>query len=198
MNKASRIELRTSEYEEKGYELYDTGVPNITVYILKELQRVDYFYGNSKEPKQYQYKETKDMLLKIDDRVKRQFDLNKIKETNKIYWKEQADLHRANIKEGDLFYTSWGYGQTNIDFFQVISRPTKAKALIRKIGRKIVNGPAFNSCHVKAVKNEFVEDESLTKAVTINSRGNLSSADGFNHEAAITDEDTSHYTSWGH
>jgi hypothetical protein len=39
------------------------------------------------------------------------------------------------LKEGDILYSSWGYDQTNIDFYQVVEAKEKA-VLIRKIGSK--------------------------------------------------------------
>ena len=34
--------------------------------------------------------------------------------------KAERDAKLANLKEGDIFYTSWGYEQTNIDFYKVV------------------------------------------------------------------------------
>jgi hypothetical protein len=39
---------------------------------------------------------------------------------------------KHNIKAGDIFYNSWGYEQTNIDFYQVVSTTAKTITL-RKI-----------------------------------------------------------------
>lgn len=35
--------------------------------------------------------------------------------------KENLEAFRNSIKEGDIFYTSWGYEQTNVEFYQVVS-----------------------------------------------------------------------------
>jgi hypothetical protein len=47
-----------------------------------------------------------------------------------------------NIKVGDIFVASWGYDQTNIDYYQVTKVLDKAVE-IREIGKKVVsdNGP---------------------------------------------------------
>lgn len=42
-------------------------------------------------------------------------------------------------KPGDLFYTSWGYEQTNIDFYQVV-RVTRCTMVIREIGNIYPDG----------------------------------------------------------
>ncbi len=38
-----------------------------------------------------------------------------------------------------LWYTSWGYDQTNVEFFQVV-RETKASLVLRRIGAEVRNG----------------------------------------------------------
>ena len=43
-----------------------------------------------------------------------------------------------HIAEGDIFYTSWGYEQTNIDFYKVKKRIGKATAEMVPLENKIV------------------------------------------------------------
>lgn len=40
---------------------------------------------------------------------------------------------------GDILYSSWGYDQTNVDFFQVVS-VTKASVRVREIAKTCVEG----------------------------------------------------------
>jgi len=57
-------------------------------------------------------------------------------------------------KPGDIFYTSWGYEQTNIDFYQIISVKNKT-ATICKIGSdRKYTGPMCGEC--SPVKDKFV------------------------------------------
>jgi hypothetical protein len=47
--------------------------------------------------------------------------------------KAKADAEApALVNVGDIFYTSWGYDQTNIDFYQVVSK-TGQMAVIREL-----------------------------------------------------------------
>lgn len=55
---------------------------------------------------------------------------------------------------GDVFYTSWGYDQTNAEFWQV-TRRTKASAFIRRIAATVENGRKY------PVAGEFVQDRLL-------------------------------------
>lgn len=43
------------------------------------------------------------------------------------------------VKEGTILYASWGYDQTNVDFFKVVSRTPKTVTLV-EIGSKMVKG----------------------------------------------------------
>ena len=45
---------------------------------------------------------------------------------------------RDKVKVGDIYYTSWGYDQTNIDFYQVVNR-TAATVEVVKIGKNCVD-----------------------------------------------------------
>ena len=42
------------------------------------------------------------------------------------------------IKEGDIFYSSWGYEQTNIDFYKVVKKVGKASVMLCALENKIV------------------------------------------------------------
>lgn len=68
-----------------------------------------------------------------------------------------------NIKVGDIFYNSWGYEQTNIDYYQVVST-TKKTITLRKI-KGISND--YDSYHMTgtktAVKDAFCSDEIIRK-----------------------------------
>lgn len=70
---------------------------------------------------------------------------------------------KHDIKIGDIFYNSWGYDQTNIDFYQVISTTAKTITLRRIKGCS----DDYNSYHMTgstvAVKDAFCSDELIRK-----------------------------------
>lgn len=51
----------------------------------------------------------------------------------------EATVMTAQPKVGDILYSSWGYDQTNIDFYKVL-KVTKASVKIQKTGKKLVGG----------------------------------------------------------
>jgi len=68
-----------------------------------------------------------------------------------------------NIQIGDIFYNSWGYDQTNVDFFQVVSTTTKTITL-REIKAADVNYNAYQmSGNKKAAKDQFCSNELIRK-----------------------------------
>lgn len=44
-----------------------------------------------------------------------------------------------NIKVGDLFYSSWGYEQTNVDFFQVVELVGKSSVRVKQVSPRMVS-----------------------------------------------------------
>lgn len=62
----------------------------------------------------------------------------------------------AGVKIGDIFYSSWGYDQTNVDFFQVVKK-SKSMLTLREISGKHVPGSGGFMCsQVVAVEDAFV------------------------------------------
>lgn len=83
---------------------------------------------------------------------------------------------RANMvnpyKVGQVLYDSWGYEQTNIDFYQIVE--VKPKSVVwREIGQNIVPGSSGNMCeHVTPAVDKFVgEPETKPLQVTVDEDG---------------------------
>lgn len=66
------------------------------------------------------------------------------------------------VKVGDVFYSSWGYDQTNVDFYKVVAK-TKARIKVVRIG-KMSDDMGSGSDNVRPNKTaEF--GEVMTKVV---------------------------------
>lgn len=65
-----------------------------------------------------------------------------------------------NVKIGDIFYTSFGYDMTLVNYYQVI-RITAKRATVREIGSCIVSGDGFSGKKMP-VKDNFISDEIYT------------------------------------
>lgn len=67
----------------------------------------------------------------------------------------------STLKVGDILTVSWGYDQTNVNFYQVVGTSGKRTVDIREIASKVVSddGP---STHVVAMKDDFLSPRSDT------------------------------------
>lgn len=60
-------------------------------------------------------------------------------EAFKTKMRKTRNGHVTKLKVGSILYTSWGYDQTNVDWYQVIEvKPSGKSVVIRKIARDIV------------------------------------------------------------
>jgi len=72
--------------------------------------------------------------------------------------KAKKDLVKNNFtnpaKVGDIYYTSWGYEQTNIDFYQVVKVSEKS-VWFRAVYSNTVENAGYMSSYVEADKDNF-------------------------------------------
>jgi hypothetical protein len=74
---------------------------------------------------------------------------------------EKANFQHG-LKVGDILYCSWGYDQTNIDFYQITEERGKM-VVIREIAAKVVEGSGGPSERVVPEPNQFVGDPMLKR-----------------------------------
>lgn len=119
------------------------------------------------------------------------------KEEAKKARKEATKRAAETVKVGDIFFASWGYEQTNVDFYQVVAKRGQMVD-VREIGLKSTmeeTGPM--SDYVVPVKDYFISDEVITKRVqglAYNGGIPYLKFDGFND--ASLDDGRPHYRSW--
>ena len=73
----------------------------------------------------------------------------------------QPTPNAEGVRVGDIFYNVWGYDQTNVDFYQVVSLYGAHTAVIRPLhGRVVEEG---NMCgKVVPDRNNFKDDETFS------------------------------------
>lgn len=133
---------------------------NITCLIVRDAPRSNYGY---KKVQHYRYRSIERMIQDVKNVMDSTEKYKKEKEEYKQQKKERHQEGLKNIKNiikvGDIVYNSWGYEQTNIDFYQVV-KVLDASVIIRPISSEIVEGTEGNMCaNVKPVPNSFVGDE---------------------------------------
>ena len=67
-----------------------------------------------------------------------------------------------SLKAGDILYASWGYDQTNIDFYKVAQICGKKKVIIVKLGSKVVEKNTYED---KVVPDTNVVGDVMSKMV---------------------------------
>lgn len=67
------------------------------------------------------------------------------------------DTKNHNFKTGDILYSSWGYDQTNINFYQVTKLVGKTMVELREVHSAIHDTPHMTYQDVVAVKDSFME-----------------------------------------
>ena len=73
----------------------------------------------------------------------------------------KAPVH--DIKTGDIFYNMWGWEQTNVDFYQVVSTTAKTITIRRIMASNTEYDPYQMSGKKKAVPGCFHGEETLKK-----------------------------------
>lgn len=73
---------------------------------------------------------------------------------NEVIYTMAAQKELAGYVKGAIIYDSWGYEQTNIDFYQIIDRKDKS-IVIRRISSKRVGGDHMQG-HVMPERDRFI------------------------------------------
>jgi len=58
---------------------------------------------------------------------------------------KSASVNKYGVKVGDIFYASWGYEQTNVNFFQIIALVGETSVRIREVYLDLEEEDAFSS-----------------------------------------------------
>ena len=120
-----------------------------------------------------------------DEYVKQYFkDIAASYESKKKYAEKKKAMAAENqdkYEVGEILYSSWGYDQTNIDFYQIVKK-TKSMITIQGIGKEYLDTKYESEELVKPVKNAFVGKEMKKRVgaygVSLNTYANASLWDG--------------------
>jgi len=121
------------------------------------------FHGKAQKPDFYvRFRNKKDQMKKID-----QFVQSRINHLEDLKKRKEARKEPHTFPVGTIFYNSWGYDQTNVDFYQVES-VTKHTVKLRAIG-KSTESESGNYNYVLPVPDSFY-GESFVKKVNSGSK----------------------------
>jgi hypothetical protein len=146
-------DLAIKEYAELNAVIY-TGTDNksrpVAVGFTGTAGKPDIYYYFKDEEKREAYiaKWLQEQKQKLEYKAERQAK------------KQAPTIHALPFKPGDIIYNSWGYDQTNVDFYQVV-RCTKSSVFIRPIKAEYSDRSAGcdMAAYVTPLKNEFTGEE---------------------------------------
>jgi hypothetical protein len=135
----------------------------------------NYGFKTYEEALDYANKHKEEVVNKLEHRK-----VEKVKEVeeNKV---DPKDFYKI----GDIVVNTWGYEQTNVEFYQVISMTARTIKVKRIYGTK-VEGSTYShgmACEVTPTKNKFYEDkhEKYEYQLRVKKDGNLSKPESFYH-----------------
>ncbi len=137
--------------EGKGYVVYVNEDKKTAMMYTGRKRKYDWFF---------RFKSVEDMMVYINEKITCYQHFQELKA------KERASRRgfETSIKVGDILVSSWGWEQTNVDFYQVVERRGKTTVLLRKISRTVTE-TGYMSGEAMPVKDNFIGDEVLKKRV---------------------------------
>lgn len=123
--------------KELSINLVSSNKQNVTRSQFGELTILTYdggcaiWVGKSMKPRWY-YRFTSP--VKRDEFINKRMEEVVIAAENKVERMQEYATRRDAVQAGDVFYASWGYEQTNIDFYVIIERK-KDFVLIQELGQ---------------------------------------------------------------
>lgn len=117
-------------------------------------------------------------------------------------------VNSHGVKVGDLFYMSWGYEQTNVDFFQVVSLAGASSVRVRNVNPPIIDETDHTgmSCTrtykmvselLPASRSVFINDQEKGDVKRLRIDGNRVSIKVGDHYAdKVEGETKTAYVSW--
>ncbi len=165
MNQESNISFIMKHKESAKLEEYkDLKIVTCTTSV-RDTKRpaMSAWKGKQKNPISNYYYMSEKSRQEAIDRLKEAAD------SRQEYKKQKAAERKAFTPEfevGDIFCTSWGYEQTNREFYQVVEKPSAHYAIIREIAQEQVDGShGHDCCDVVGVKDKFITEETERRKV---------------------------------
>jgi hypothetical protein len=125
----------------------------VAIWANKQMKPYRHFYFTAIEKREKYIDDTKVIADRNEVRIAR------IKAEKKAF--------KPELNIGDIYASSWGYEQTNVNFYQVVEVKGKCTIVLREIAQDYIKGTEGNmSCKVTARKDDFVNNELIQKRVT--------------------------------
>ena len=101
----------------------------------------------------------------------------------------------SQIQVGSIFRCSWGYDQTNVDFYQV-TKLNPASVVVREISKTTV-GDGMMCGKATAVKDSFI-GEPMVKRIRVSPQYTSFCVTSYSNAYLMKDHTEPQYVSWYH
>lgn len=145
----------------------------------------------------YSFKTKERMMEYIENYITER----KVMEMSKKVRQEEKKKRNSEVtvKVGDLFHYSWGYDQTQAEFYQVVEVKGKTATLRRISAKSVPNTQAYMCEHVSPMKDHFVDTnyggETIKKRIQAYYDGSPCFSMPYGSLTPTTEE-SKHYSSW--
>jgi hypothetical protein len=165
------MENLIAKYEGLGFHLSIKEEPLIIAYCVRSKSKARF----AKPLFNYRFRSIERMVEFCNEWIERVEKNVNSENERKAKKKEAQKVMNHNFKVGMFIYNSWGYDQTNIDFYQVVECKEKS-VILREIAKSIVAGSeGFMSAKVKPIKDYFVGEPILKRInISVSYNGNIS------------------------
>jgi len=166
----------------------------LEIWINEDELTIMYFEGRKQKPsKHIRYNSNESLQNAVDTLISNAEHKLQSVLMEKAVKKEKTLKIAEKIKVGDIFVYSWGWEQTNVNFYQVVEKSSPMTVVVREIGYETIEETSWASENVRPIKDSFISDE--LEKVRINSYGrfNRSCGSAFKVE---NPETSKHYRSW--
>lgn len=154
--------LITTRYIPENAEVIEKEEIKLTVYLYDNYNgkptAIAYTGKSSKPDFHYNFKDEARRMEFINDKISNRLAIKKSNDEWKDKKKKENEALINDVKVGDIFYASWGYEQTNIDFYQVVAK-NKSMLTIREIYSSLVEATGHDQGNLKPLKDEFKGEE---------------------------------------
>jgi hypothetical protein len=156
----SKEDLKQYQYELSAMGYYNLRNDACCVYYNTNLIQARAWSGRKTKPEWiYRFKTVDAMMTYINKFMKDKITLYNEQQADKEY-----NIHDL-IKLNDVFYSSWGYNQTNVDFFQTVKILNRS-VIIREIKQERTETDYMCGYTVPRV-NDFKNDKIMTKRLSV-------------------------------
>lgn len=161
----SNINFLLANYDSAKLEKYKDIklVTYITSIRGEDKPGMQIYKGRAGKPCSFYYYQNKDRRTTAIELNKKLAD---DRATYKAERKAQKQAFVCNHEIGDIYVASWGYDQTNVDFYQVIEKIGKRTVIVKELTQDMVQGSAGHmSGSVTPRKDDFLNDDTFKRRV---------------------------------